>query len=131
MYCYRFPDRDTFLDLALATGHATQASGSPAELDEDGNEVAAAVEPGPIELTPYTHEHAIDEVGPVVLTSGVYDDDGNEVTPPVIDNSHHVNFKGEAPELWDEYLVVVNSPYRVWAGDVIGPVPGDDILNQI
>jgi hypothetical protein len=113
MYCYRFPDRDTFLSLALASGHATQVPDSP------------------IELNAYTHAYAIDEIGPVVVTPGVYDNDGNEVTPPVMDNRHHLNFKGEAPESWDEHLVVVNSPCRIWAGGTADPVPGDDILNQI
>jgi hypothetical protein len=120
MYCYRFPDRDTFLSLALASGHASQEPGSPAEFDEEGNEITPAVEPGPIVLSAYTHEHSIDEIGPVVVTEGVYDDDGIETTPPVIDDRHHINFKGVAPESWDEYLIVVNSPYRVWAGSAAG-----------
>lgn len=36
----------------------------------------------------------IDEIGPVVTIPGVYDPEtGEEITPPVIDNWHHVNLR--------------------------------------
>jgi len=34
----------------------------------------------------------ITEIGPYVITPGTYDQDGNELTPPVLDNRWHVNF---------------------------------------
>ena len=46
-------------------------------LDEDGNHA------------PHVR---IDEIGPVVVIPGVYED-GVEVTPPVMDNWHHVNLR--------------------------------------
>lgn len=33
----------------------------------------------------------IDEIGPVVKEPGVYDEDGVEITPPVLTPGHHVN----------------------------------------
>lgn len=33
----------------------------------------------------------IDEIGPVVKTRGTYDEQGNEITAPVIVSGHHVN----------------------------------------
>jgi len=38
------------------------------------------------------------------------------LTPPTFDTRHHVNFIGEAPLEWDQYLVDVNSPSRIFAG---------------
>ena len=35
----------------------------------------------------------ISEIGPITKVPGVYDEDGNEVTPPVIVSGHHVNFR--------------------------------------
>lgn len=34
----------------------------------------------------------ITEIGPYVITPGTYDQDGNELTPPVLDNRWHANF---------------------------------------
>ena len=62
---------------------------------------AAAAEAGFIvddALAAYTHDRAIDVVG------GIPDVDG-----------FHVNFIGELPDGWDEFLVTPNDPYRVFA----------------
>lgn len=32
-----------------------------------------------------------DHIGAVITTPGTYDDEGNEVTPPVVDSRYHVN----------------------------------------
>lgn len=32
-----------------------------------------------------------DHIGSVITTAGVYDDEGVEITPPVVDSRHHVN----------------------------------------
>ena len=107
MYCYRFPDRDTFVASCEALLWASE---------------------GVVEH--YTHDRAIDEVGPVQTLPGTYDSEGVELTPPTFDTRHHVNFQGEAPEEWDTYLVIVNSPTRTWGGQS-GAVPTEDILDQI
>ncbi len=41
----------------------------------------------------------IDVLGPVVITAAVLDDEGNVVTPAVLDNRHHVNLRITAPAL--------------------------------
>lgn len=35
----------------------------------------------------------IDHIGPVEITPGTYDAEGNEITAPVMDNRHHVNVR--------------------------------------
>jgi hypothetical protein len=36
---------------------------------------------------------SIDALGPVMLTAGTYDAEGNELTPPTFDNRYHVNMR--------------------------------------
>ena len=105
--CYRFPDRDTFVASCEALGWASEGV-----------------------VSAYTSTRAIDELGPVQTLPGTYDEEGVELTPPEYDTRHHVNFQGEAPVEWDTYLVVVNSPSRIFAGSP-GSVPGDEVLEEI
>jgi hypothetical protein len=101
MYCYRFPNRATFRTLAAAEGLLT----------EDGN------------LLTSSHTHALDEVG-TIYTGGTTDPTTGEViTPPTALPGWHVNALGVAPEAWDQYLVVVNSPSRIFLG---GPTQAPD-----
>ena len=100
MYCYRFPDRDTFVAACRDLGW----------LSEPSEETPEAV------VIPYTHDRAIDEVGPVETLPGTYDEEGVELTAPEYDTRHHVNFIGVAPLEWDQYLVDVNTPSRSFAG---------------
>jgi hypothetical protein len=46
--------------------------------DEDGN------------IYP-THKHSIVKLGNITLQQGVFDEDGNEVTPPVLSDKYHVD----------------------------------------
>jgi hypothetical protein len=111
MNCYRFPDESTFLALAAAEGLIAT--------DEDGNET----------LITSSHTHSIDPVG-VIYEGGTYDEEGEVIDPPLALDGYHVNTMGLAPEAWDEFLVVVNSPARVFLG---GPTqaPSTDVLEQI
>ena len=62
---------------------------------------AAASEAGFISdgtLVAYTHDRAIDVVGEITDMAGF-----------------HVNFVGELPEGWDEFLVTPAAPVRVFA----------------
>ena len=56
----------------------------------------------------------IDEVGPVVITAGTYNEEDVEVTPPVVDARHHVNFRlsGSALTNEDEFGVL---KWQKWA----------------
>lgn len=111
MYCYKFPDRTTFLDLAESQGMTT--------VDDNGDR----------QLITATHTYCWDEIGPIV-EGGEWDADGNEIVAPTVIDGHHVNFQGDPPEAFDPYLVVVNSATRIWAG---GPTqaPSDDILEEM
>jgi hypothetical protein len=77
------------------------------------------------------HSIAIDEVGDVITTDAVVDADGNVITPAVLAPGFHVNLiHPDPPEELDPYLVVVNSPSRIFLG-LDGSVPDDDILDAI
>jgi hypothetical protein len=99
-YCFRFQSRNQFRTLAAAEGLIT----------DDG------------ELITASHTHALDEVG-TIYEGGEYGPDGEVITPPVALPGYHVNTIGLAPEAWDQYLVVVNSPARIFLG---GPTQAPD-----
>ena len=78
---------------------------------------AAASEAGFIvddTLAAYTHDRAIDVVG-TITRGGEYDDEGAVVVAPTVLAGFHVNFAGELPEGWDEFVVEPAAPYRVFA----------------
>ena len=49
-----------------------------------------------------THGHAIMKIGHIVETEGTYDEEGNEVTPPVLSSTYAVDviWQGEPNEDW-------------------------------
>ena len=100
MYCYRFPDRATFLGLCDTLGWLS-------EVTEESPEAS---------LIAYTSDRAIDEIGAIETTPGTYDEEGNELTAPIFDMSHHVNLQGARPVEFDDYIILVNSPSRQFAG---------------
>ena len=100
MYCYRFPDRATFLGLCDALSWLS-------EVTEESPEAV---------LMAYTLDRAVDEIGPITIIEGTYDEDGNELTAPVIDNGHHVNYQGVHPAEFDAYVVLPECPKRRFAG---------------
>jgi hypothetical protein len=79
---------------------------------------AAATEAGFLindTLTAYTHGHAIDVVG-TITRGGEYDPEtGDVIVAPEVLDGWHVNFAGELPETWAEFLVTPADPYRVFA----------------
>ena len=93
MYCYKFSTRIQFRTLAEAEGLVT----------EDG------------ELITASHTFAIDEIG-TITKGGTYDPETGEVlVPPIPRSDWHVNYAGEPPEAWEQYLVTPQHPSRVWA----------------
>lgn len=66
----RAVDEDTFNQVALQVGLVVDSNG--VLMPADGITI--------------TH------IGPYVITPGTYDDEGVEITPPVLDNRFHVNF---------------------------------------
>ena len=65
-------------------------------------------------LAAYTHDRAIDVVG-AIARGGEYDDEGAVIAAPTVLAGFHVNYSGELPEGWDDYLVTPAAPYRVFA----------------
>lgn len=70
----------------------------------------------------------IDEIGPITITPAVYDEDGDEIEPAVIDARWHVNVRvlnsefdmaalaeGNADVEWID-PDLVETPYRIWLG---------------
>ena len=93
MHCYKFPTRAHFRTLVEAEGLIT----------EEG------------ELITASHSYAIDEVG-TITKGGEYDPEtGVVITPPTVISGWHVNYAGEPPEAWQQYLVTPQHPARVWA----------------
>ena len=54
-----------------------------------------------------THGHAIVHLGNLVVTPAVYDEEGNEVTPPVMTSTYHIDvlWDGEPDASWSNQLV--------------------------
>jgi len=67
--------------------------------DENGNEYP-------------THKHTIVQLGNIVLEQGTYDEDGNELTAPVLSDKWHVDalFKDldDHPYGWKSYAVDID-----------------------
>jgi hypothetical protein len=78
---------------------------------------AAATEAGFLiddTLTAYTHDRAIDVLGPITR-GGEYDETGKVLVKPTTLPGFHVNFAGVLPDGWDEFLVEPANPSRVFA----------------
>ena len=61
-------------------------------VDEDGNP---------------THSHSIVRLGHLVVTEGTYDDEGEELTAPVLADNYSVDvlWDGEPDESWDSAMI--------------------------
>jgi len=97
-YFLRFTDESAWVSAATDAGFFS-------EPDEDGNTTLAA----------YTHDHAIDVVG-IIPRDGEHDPEtGDVIVAPTVLAGWHINFAGELPNGWDEFLVEPANPYRVFA----------------
>jgi hypothetical protein len=66
-------------------------------------------------LVAYTHTRAIDVVG-TITRGGEYDPEtGDVIVAPTVLAGFHVNYSGDLPETWAEFLVEPAAPYRVFA----------------
>ena len=65
-------------------------------------------------LAAYTHDHAIDVIG-TITRGGEYDDEGAVIVAPTVLAGFHVNYSGDLPEAWDEFVVEPTAPVRVFA----------------
>ena len=88
----RFPDADAWTAAATDAGFITNDT-----------------------LVAYTHDRAIDVVG-TITRGGEYDPETGEVIgAPTVLAGFHVNYSGDLPETWAEFLVAPEQPYRVFA----------------
>jgi hypothetical protein len=112
MICYQFPNRAVWRTLAIQTGLAVRIDGEFQLLSD--------------------HGIAIDEVGSVVTVDAVVDAaTGNVTTPAVLAPGFHVNLiHPDPPDALDAYLIVVNSPSRIFLGQG-GSVPDDATLDAV
>ena len=85
-----------FLDKEQAK---TKIKSLGTETDDNGNEYP-------------THKHTIVQLGNIVLQQGTYDENGNELTAPVLSNKWHVDalFKDldDHPYGWKSYAIDAN-----------------------
>ena len=89
---FRFPDEATGITALEAAGL----------LSEDGEPITAS------------HNHSLDIIGPITR-GGEWDDEGNVITPPEVLDGWHLNYQGELPDGWEEFVVSPENPVRVWA----------------
>lgn len=61
-----------------------------------------------------THTHALDVIGEIRI-GGQWDiETGEELAAPQLLPGWHVNYIGELPNGWEEYIVTPQNPIRVW-----------------
>ena len=82
----------TFRKYAFGSKGAATTKLNALGIDEEGNP---------------THSHAIVHLGNLVLTEGTYDEEGNELTPPVMSDTYHIDclWDGEPDPSWDSFMV--------------------------
>ncbi len=98
---FRFTDEAAWLTAAKAAGFYVTVT------NDEGVECEV--------LQAYTANHAIDVIGTLYNDDGVYDEEGEEVTPPTAMAGFHVNYLGTLPEGWNAYEVTPEQPKRVFA----------------
>ena len=90
-YYLKFPTKQIAMQLLEEAGF----------LDEDKNIIFC------------THNYSIDIVNTIV-ENGQYDEEGNTIIQPVKLNGWHINYIGELPSNWEQYLVTPETPVRVF-----------------
>jgi hypothetical protein len=88
----RFPDAETGMDALDAAGLLT----------EDGAFITAS------------HIHALDVIG-TIFSGGEWSLDDEVITRPTVLDGWHINYVGELPEGWEEFVVTPEQPVRVFA----------------
>jgi hypothetical protein len=88
---FRFPDEATGLAALEVAGL----------LNEDG------------ELITASHTHSLDVIG-TITRGGEWDEEGNVITPPETLDGWHLNYQGELPDGWKNYIVTPEKPVRIF-----------------
>ena len=118
----RFPDEQSWIKAATEAGFCDKPAGfNLRERNADGTFVAddpiTAVDEAwqPNTLIAYTHDRAIDVVGPITRGGEHDPETGKVLVKPKTLKGFHINFMGELPDGWDEYVVKPVEPARVFA----------------
>jgi len=93
-YFLRFPDSATGLAALAAADLLDPESASP---------ITASL------------THALDVIGPISRGGSWNSETGEVITPPTLLDGWHVNYQGELPDDWEQYVVTPQNPVRVWA----------------
>jgi hypothetical protein len=101
-YFLRFPDKQVWITAAMDAGFYVDYPAT--DTDETGVSI----------LRTNTVDRAIDVIG-IITRSGKYDTEGNVIIAPVVLDGFHINFIGNLPDGWSQYLVEPVNPYRVFA----------------
>jgi hypothetical protein len=97
MIFLRFPDESTAMSELRQHGFVQN--------NEQGEEVVITA----------SHQWAIDCIG-TITRGGEYDPEtGDVIVAPEVLDGWHVNFAGELPDGWDEFVVTPANPHRVFA----------------
>lgn len=96
--CIRATDRDTWVQAALSQNLLYRDPIIEKTTDEATGEVTETIVGYEDEIKASAGAN-ITEIGPVVLTPAVLDDEGNEITPAVMDNRFHLNMRISEPLL--------------------------------
>ena len=82
----------TFRKYSFGSKGAATTKINALGLDEEGNP---------------THSHDIVHLGNLVLTEGTYDEEGNELTAPIMSDTYHIDvlWDGEPVSSWDSSMI--------------------------
>ena len=97
----RFPDEAAWREAAKEVGILTEVDGDDRCLF-------------------YTMDWAVDVIGTIYNDDGVYDEEGNEITPPTAVDGFHVNAKWMKPPKSRAVAATIAkpaTPHRIFLGD--------------
>lgn len=66
------------------------------------------------EIITGSHTHALDVVG-IITRGGEWGDEDEVVVPPTTLDGYHINYIGDLPTQWEQYVVNPQHPARVFA----------------
>ena len=106
---FKFPDEATARAVLQPEGYYIPEE-TQIEESEDGTK-AATITPGYYRSADLGW--ALDIVG-TIYDPGTYDDDGNELTPPVAIPGFHINFAGAYANGLEPYRINPSTPHRTF-----------------
>jgi hypothetical protein len=61
-----------------------------------------------------SHSHALDVIGTITRGGGYDPETGDVIVAPEVLDGWQINFVGELPDGWEQYVVEPANPVRVW-----------------